>query len=195
MTDSDRLYSGISNAAWGYFFLTFNFNLGTLNVLPTFVGWLLLRSAIKKLKEERRELELLLPLCVIMTFWSIADWGLTIFGVSLGGRFLIADLLLTVAALYFHFQFLTDLAALADTRLGEGRGDALRSCRTAYVVILTAGDLLSVLYMESLESWWSIVAVVLALVGCIAALFIMYGLFSLRKCFGEGNSEQEQKSP
>ncbi|MDE6107309.1 MAG: hypothetical protein K2F83_01365, partial [Oscillospiraceae bacterium] len=138
MTDREKLCGGLSNAAWAYFFLTFNFNLGTVNVLPTFVGWLLFRSAIEKLQEERRELALLLPLGVIMAVWNLADWVLAMFGVSLNGRFMVADLLLAVVGLYFHFQFLTDLAAMADAHLeGKGRGNALRDCRTAYVVLLT----------------------------------------------------------
>ena len=83
MTDREKLYGGLSNAAWGYFFLTFNFNLGTFNVLPNFVGWFLFQSAIEKLKGERRELKLLLPLSALMALWHLADWLLTIFGVGL----------------------------------------------------------------------------------------------------------------
>lgn len=196
MTDREKLYSGISNAAWGYFFLTFNFNLGTLNVLPNFVGWFLFRSAIEKLEAERRELKLLLPLCTIMTLWYLTDWLLTIFGVGLSGRLLIVNLLQTVVALYFHFQFLTDLAALADAHLVEnGRGNALRDCRTAYVVILTVGNLLLTLPLDRIVGdWWGMVNILLAVVGCLVALFIMFSLFSLRKCFQEGNWEQEEKN-
>ena len=50
MTDRETLYSGLSNAAWGYFLLHFNFNLGfngvRINILPEFAGFLLLLSAI-----------------------------------------------------------------------------------------------------------------------------------------------------
>lgn len=196
MTDKGKLYRGLSDAAWGYFFLTFNFNLGTLNILPTFVGWFLFRSAIEKLEGERRELTLLLPLCVIMTVWNLADWVLTMFGVSIGGRLVVVDLILAVVVLYFHFQFLTDLAALADTHLeGEGRGNTLRDCRTAYVVLLTVIDLLLVLPPDGEGNWRSMVSVLLAAIGCIIALFIMFSLFSLRKCAEEGNWEHEEKSP
>ena len=41
----ETVYGGLSNAAWGYFFLHIDFNLGvnqtSVNVLPRFVGWLL----------------------------------------------------------------------------------------------------------------------------------------------------------
>ena len=59
MTDRKTLYDGISHAAWGYLFLYLDINLGTVSVLPRFVGWLMFLSAIEKLKAERRDLALL----------------------------------------------------------------------------------------------------------------------------------------
>ena len=50
MTTYNRLYDGISNVAWGYFFLYFDINLGTVSVLPNFVGFLLFLKAIDLLK-------------------------------------------------------------------------------------------------------------------------------------------------
>ena len=32
--NQEQIYRGLSKVAWGYVFLTFNLNLGTLNVLP-----------------------------------------------------------------------------------------------------------------------------------------------------------------
>ena len=34
MTDRETLYRGASHAAWGYFFLYLDINLGALNILP-----------------------------------------------------------------------------------------------------------------------------------------------------------------
>ena len=39
-------YRGLTKIAWGYVFLHLNLNLGTLNVLPNWVGYLLFFSAI-----------------------------------------------------------------------------------------------------------------------------------------------------
>ena len=62
MTDRENLYKGLSHAAWGYFFLNFNFNLNNVSILPVFVGYILFFFAIKRLAEERRDLRLLRPL-------------------------------------------------------------------------------------------------------------------------------------
>ena len=108
--NDEKLYRGVSHAAWAYFFLYFNVNLGSLNILPDFMCYVLLWSAIGCLEEEERDLALLRPLCVLLGVWAGADWVFTLLGGTLDGRFRPMDLLLAVAAIYFHFQLLTDLA-------------------------------------------------------------------------------------
>ena len=116
------VYSGLSNAAWGYFFLHFDFNLNNVSIFPRFVGWLLLLSACKKLSGERRDLALLRPLAVLMAVWHTLDWLLSWGGGDVDGHVLFLDLLLAVAGLYFHFQFLTDMAGLAEQYQPEDVG-------------------------------------------------------------------------
>lgn len=184
MTDREKLWSGVSNAAWGYFFLNFNINLGTLNILPAFVGWFLFQAAIEKLSGERRELKLLLLLCGLLALWNLADWVLTIFGGGMGGLRII-NLLAAVAGLYFHFQFLTDLSILADKYQKEG-GDLdyrLQRRRTVYVVLTTAADLLICLPLDHLWAGWTWLTFGVALLGLVEAVIIMFNLFELRKCF------------
>ena len=59
---TQTLYQGVSHAAWGYFFLYFDVNLGPLNVLPDWAAYLLFLSAIHLLEGQRRDLALLRPL-------------------------------------------------------------------------------------------------------------------------------------
>ncbi|MDE6998163.1 MAG: hypothetical protein K2P04_09875, partial [Oscillospiraceae bacterium] len=70
MTDRENLYKGLSHAAWGYFFLNFDFYLGTVSIFPRFAGYLLFLSTIGKLAGERRDLLLLRPLCVLLAVWN-----------------------------------------------------------------------------------------------------------------------------
>ena len=39
MTNYQKLYDGISKAAWGYFFIYFNININTVSLIPSFVGY------------------------------------------------------------------------------------------------------------------------------------------------------------
>ena len=193
MNEENRdVYSGLSHAAWGYFFLHFDFNLGTVSIFPRFVGWLLLLSACEKLSKERRDLALLRPLAILLAAWYALGWLLSWGGEDVNGHILFLDLLLAVAGLYFHFQFLTDMAALAERYQPEGTGldGKLRRRRTVYVVLTTLfalmGNVLAGL-PDNLGEWFFMG---MALAALLAAFLIMAALFRLRRFFRERETEQ-----
>ena len=190
--DNRGIYSGLSHAAWGYFFLHFDFNLNSVSIFPRFVGWLLLLSACKKLSGERRDLALLRPLSVLLAAWYALDWLLSWGGGNVNGHILFLDLLLAVAGLYFHFQFLTDMAALAERYQPEGAGldGQLLRRRTVYVVLTTLFSLLGELLAVLPEYWGEWIAVGMMLAALIAAVMIMVALFRLRRFFREEETEQ-----
>lgn len=192
MTDRNTIYQGLSNAAWGYFFITLDLNLNGVSVLPRFVGFLLLYSAIGRLSGERRDLKLLRPLCMLLFCASFIDWGLSWLGEDIGSYFpfaLFLTMLVTAASLYFHFQFLTDMAALATQYQSEGEDldQRLLRHRTAYTVLTTVVSLVVSLARQFSWEGWDWVAGALAVVGFVVALMVIWDLFSLRKCVsGEG---------
>ena len=191
----ERLYRGVSHAAWAYFFLYFNVNLGSLNILPDFVCYLLLWSAIGCLEEEERDLTLLRPLCVLLGVWAGADWVFTLLGGTLDGQFRPMDLLISVAAIYFHFQLFTDFAHLAARYQpqGEGLDRSLLRLRTVHTLLLTAVAVLTWPFPNGTqfslsdgslpEKLAGLLLLGLALAGLVVALMLMFGLFSLRKYF------------
>ena len=197
MTDYERLYTGLSHAAWGYFLLHFNFNLNfdsvSINILPSFAGALLLLSAVDKLSAERRDLKLLRPLCMILAAWHLADWVLALNGSSLSGKLLFLDLIFTVVLLYFHFQFLTDMAAIAEKYQPEGEtlNRRIRGRRTALLVLTTIADVASGLFqaadlgqMMKMEMPFGLLTIalgVLLAVTLIVIVMIMFSLFQLRR--------------
>lgn len=182
--DRDALYRGLSHAAWGYFFLTFDFNLGTVSVLPRFVGFGLLLSAITRLSGARRDLALLRPLCILLAGWHAFDWLLSWMGRDLDGQILFLDLLIVAAGLYFHYQFLTDMAALAEQFQRSGSELSGKICRrrTAYLVLITITALLMDLPAGLLGDWREGIILCVMAAGCAAALLIITAMFSLRKC-------------
>lgn len=179
-----RLTSGVSQAAWGYFFLHININIGSVSILPAFVGYLLMLSAIAKLSGERRELGLLRPLCIILAIWNGADWLASFAGMSLDGLFTPLDILVSVAGLYFHFQFLTDMAALAERCQPQDSPIARRliNRRTVYVTLMAVTDVLFSLPSQLWGSAQAVIAILCGLASAVAALTAMFSLFSLRRC-------------
>lgn len=198
MTDYERLYTGLSHAAWGYFLLHFNFNLNfnsaSINILPEFAGALLLLSAVDKLSAERRDLKLLRPLCMVLTAWHLANWLLALIGTSLSGKILFLDLLFTAVLLYFHFQFLTDMAAIAEKYQPGPDQDQPQGCdldrrilrrRTVLLVLSTVADLAgSLVQLLELERTFEMAAVALGFLAVallIVVVLIMVSLFQLRR--------------
>ena len=184
MTGNEKLYIGVSKAAWGYFFLYFNINFNTVSLLPSFIGYILFLSAINDLKEEERELSLLRSFAVILTSWHCVQWIMSWAGIDLDGAWQYMDVVISLVNLYFHFQLLTNLASIAAKYQPEGyRQDArLLKYRTIQTVMLTAMVIVSELWHES-SAIWMFVPVTMMLVCLIAGLCLMKVLFDLRKCF------------
>lgn len=191
MNEPNQLYDGLSQAAWGYFLLTFDFNINTVSILPRFAGFLLLLSAIGKLSAARRDLALLRPLCVLLACWSFGDWFLSWSGRDIDGMIPFLDLLAAAVTLYFHFQFLTDMSALAEAYQpdDDNLASRIRSRRTAYTLMVTVIALLSSLSQALPWEWWPGVIVFAGLITCIVALMIMADLFRLRRCVRDSGTE------
>lgn len=191
MTDRQTLYTGLSHAAWGYLFLCFDFNVNNVSVLPRFVGWLLFLHAIDELKEERRDLALLRPLGLLLALWSGADWLASWTGKDVDGHFLPLDLIVAVAQLYFLFQFLTDMAALAKAYCREPEAADLSRrilrCRTVQTVLVTVFALVPYVpaprWLPEGASGGALAA--LAIVYCLLGVALMLCLFRLRGALQE----------
>lgn len=184
--ESEKLYTGIGKAAWGYLFVYFNFNINSVSLLPTFVGYLLFLSAINDLREEERELELLKPLGTILAVWHGLNWLGSFVGVGLGGMWQVADILIGMVNLYFHFQLVTNLASVARKHQPEGYSlDAeLLRYRTVQTVILTA-----LIVIGHFSAWvgnlGTVVSVLAVIVYLVLGIALMKVLFELRRCLRE----------
>lgn len=191
MTDRKILYNGLTGAAWGYFLLYVDFNIGPVSILPRFAGYLLLLESVRNLSGERRDLALLRPLGTLLAAWSAGDWLLSWGGLHIDGHVLFADLLIAVAQLYFHFQFLTDVAALAG-RCPEAEGrlePLLLRKRSLYVLLSTAIALIQTVNGGFAGSvWLEWAAGALAIFAVLLSIALMMNLFTLRACFKEGDN-------
>ena len=95
--------------ATGYLFLYLNINLGTLNILPGWAGYLFILRALPGLAAREPAAGLLAPLGKGLAAWNAVLWGCALLGVDTAA-WVILPLVASVAGLYFHFQLLTNLA-------------------------------------------------------------------------------------
>ena len=181
MNDS-RTYDGLTKIIWGYFFIYFDFNINTVSILPSFVGYFLLLLAIEGLACEEQELRLLRPFATVLLLWHGAKWLLSWGSVSLDGMLWVADIVVGLINLYFHFQLLTNLASIAGKY--QSQEDALDQklllYRTVQTVLLTAVMIIGKL-SEVLGEYWAVISIGLAIVYIIVGILLIKALFTLRK--------------
>jgi hypothetical protein len=176
-----HMYDGLTKIAFGYLFIYFNFNINTVNILPTFVGYLLILLAIRDLACEEKELLLLRPFAIILICWHGAKWLLSWGSVDLDGLLEIGGLLIGLINLYFHFQLLTNLAAIASKYQDEGdEMDAtLLRCRTFQTVTLTAAMIIRKL-TNLFGEYAGLITIGLAILYIIAGIIIIKTLIDLK---------------
>ncbi len=187
--ENEKRYIGIGKVAWGYFFVYIDFKINSVSLLPAFVGYLLFLSAIHYLQEDERELTLLKPLGVILALWYGVNWLVSFGGVGLGGLWQVADILIAMVNLYFHFQLLTNVASIAKKHQPEGYSlDAeLLRYRTVLTVLQTVFIVIGLL-----SKWFGDFAVLVSVLGLVVHLVVVIAvmkvLFELRRCFGEAEN-------
>lgn len=186
MSAHSDLYQGVSRIAWSYLFSLLNINLGTLNILPNWVAFVLLYGAVNLLADQEPELLLLKPFCILLGTWAAVQWVGQIFGWS--PSFYPLDLIIQVISLYFYFQLLTNLAHLAARYGGEALSGRILRLRTAQILLDTFTAVY--LYVASGRTGISIPGEALGLslgillvAGLILMISIMSALFKLRGCF------------
>ena len=182
MIDYEKIYNGISKAIWGYFFLYFDINLGTISILPSFIGFILFLKAINLLEEEERELSLLKTLGLILVTWNVVEWLAKCVGYSFGNKWQFVTLIAGLLNMYFHFQFLTNIASIATKHQEENctYDKTLLFCRTIQTLMLTVFLVVTNLNFIP-EDILVYPTLILAIIYIIVCIFIMITLNGLRK--------------
>ena len=184
MTMQERLYPLARRAFWGYFFILLNFNITfqsvfALQLLPNSVGWWLLARVCREGRELRPSLGLLRPLCLALAVWNVQQFFPALEGQVPGLLTLLAGLVI----LYTHFQFLTDLVALADEALPGGeQGHKLRTARTVVVVMDT------LLYCYDLLFRLPSLALVVLVAATCVYIYILVQLWGLSKALSPASN-------
>ena len=183
MTDVQNLYNGITKAAWGYFFLYFDINLGSVSILPAFAGYCLFLSAINCLKEEEKELSLLLTLVKILAVWHAIIWLIKWIPIGIDVNLPFITLIINVINLYFHFQLLTNLSYIAESYQVEGveLDQKMLHYRTLQTVMLTVITVL-VQFSTILPVVWGYISTLMGVVYLVAGVCLIKALLDLRKC-------------
>ena len=119
----------------GYLLIHLHLNLGTLDVLPDWAGYLCIVSQLGLLAGWQPAALLLRPLGFLLAGWNLVDWVCTLLGVDCS-LWPVLPLVAAVVNLYFNFQLLTNLADAVAGYLPD-EADRLRRLRTLNTLFLT----------------------------------------------------------
>jgi len=176
MNDRVSLSNAVKKIAWGYVLLHLHFNLGTIDILPDWVGYWMMYFSLSVLEEFEPSAKLLKPFGTILTAYHCFDWVFRLFGVS--WDIPILGTLIVLVDLYFHFQLLTNLAAISQ-QFQCPETKKILTLRTVQTVLNT----LLFLHLGWEHYEWA--AYLILMIGLIVVIWICRVLFSLRRSLEE----------
>lgn len=170
--ETNKLPSAFKKIAFGYILICFNFNLGPIDILPDFAGYILMLSAVGLLSEYTEQTSLLKPFGVALALYEALLWILPDISEGLPEAMLIVELVIGAINIYFHFQLITDVITVAKEECSSYI-NRLSFFRVFYVSVCTLGAFVKLLP--------EIIIYPLALAGVISALIASVTLYQMSK--------------
>lgn len=184
MEQHETLCRSIKNIAWGYLLIHLHINISALDLLPDWCGYLLFIGALAAIGSLEPSAPLLKPLGIILAIWSGAEWLLSCFGVSSPGY--IPGLLISIISLYFHFQLLTNIAAVAK-KYGSPQEGSILTLRTVRTILTT---LLALPFPWTKQEG---LAILILIVNLIVAFWLCGVMFSLHRFLRDNPPEESME--
>ena len=177
----EKLCGAIKSIAWGYILIHLHINLGTIDILPDFAGYLLILGALPVLGQSEPSALLLKPFCTGLVLCNLFTWITALVGITSFGY--LPSLLVSIVSLYFHFQLLTNIAAIAKSYDCPQEKSILR-LRTIRTIMNT---------LFALPLPWSeqnVLTIIMLLFSLIIIFITCTTLFSLHRTLQENISEE-----
>ena len=130
--ETKTLSSAIKKIAISYIFIYFSINIVVFDILPDWLGYFMIVSALPILSENDQSAQLLRPFGVALGIWNIIEWALKITGTQ--WNFTLISLILSIITIYLHFQLITNIANLD---IEQPKRKRLLLLRTIIVILHT----------------------------------------------------------
>lgn len=176
--ETKTLSSAIKKVAISYILIYLHINISVIDILPDWLGYFLIVSALPVLSQKEKSAQLLKPFGIAIGIWNILEWVLKIAGAELNFR--VAGLVFSIITIYFHFQLITNIAALD---IDESKRKRLLHLRSA-TVILHTGLTLSLLVPTIIDvdnEIYSYILILLLIPQLIICFWVSGELFGLAK--------------
>ena len=179
----DDICSAVKKIAWGFLLILLDFNVMTVNVLPDWIGYIIVVSSLGAVISDEDALRKLRPVGIILVVWNIIEWVAGIFGV--GTYLSFVAVIPIVLNIYYIWHLFGNLADIADNFACPQSGKFL-GWRVAYIILTVISSVIS--YVSLLMSGGEIAYIgglILLVPGLILVIFIMSVLFSFSRTLKE----------
>ena len=167
---------------WAFFFILVNFNLGlnghNLNIIPDFVGYILLYQAAGALEEESGRFGQLRPFAVGMAVYTGILWVGDLLAVTGGWLDTILGPIALAVFLFISWNVVQAIREMEEERGADLNGQSLR---TAWFVLLVA----------RIAGWASVLLFSLAgaaltlIVGLVGIVWFLAAMWKCARLYGE----------
>lgn len=181
------LGGAIGMILWGYLLIYFHFRINGLDILPNWIGYILILKAIPQLGRAEPSALLLRPLGIFLVLWEGYPWVAPMMGLSFGHS--IFQIISSVVTLYFHFQLLTNIGGIAE-KYNCPQRDSILTLRTIYAILLTVSSL--GLYNPPDLYSVAIALSMVAIVGIVVIIWLCVVLFALKRALEAEPSEASE---
>lgn len=195
MSEARKLYKALGNIAYGFIFILIHINIGAVDILPDFVGFIMITVAVISLKDECKTIKLLKPLGIFLSAWEAVTLILNFTATNtLQLAVYYLSSVVSIIEIYFYFQLFTDISLIAKKYQSENEAldKKLITRRNIYAVtqtviyvitnLITYSSLLNDIFDIDENLSLYIVAPV-AVINLIVLFMIVSALFSVRKLF------------
>lgn len=181
------LSSAIKKIAVSYILIYFNINISIIDLLPDWLGYFMIVSALGTLAIKEESAGLLKPFGIALAISNLAGPLLSLVGYSF--NLTVLNILLGIITIYFNFQLITNIASLDIEPQKRKRLLVLRSVTVLLHTIMTLSLFLP--YVSDHEIY-SYILMFMAVPQIIICLWITAELFSLAKFLKEKETEKEE---
>ena len=180
MTDYKELGNKTRLVGWGFVFILFDINIGTVSILPKWVGYMMIISALPVLASQVPSAKLLKPLGVALAVYSGAEWAMKI--ISLDYSLAVLSVLIMCILVYFNFQLFTNLAEIAEKHSCPQQKGIIK-LRTVLVIteVITNIILLVVSISTDNDDFTYFIPIIMGIIQLIMMICICVNIFSLAK--------------
>lgn len=191
---SETLTKNLHRIAWGWVLLHLSFHLGNIDLLPDWLGYILILNGLLGITPVVPQASGLFSFGIGLGVVSLLQWLLALVGIDFSPMWL--TLVVAVVSLYFQYQLLCDLATLSDVNeLSMGAGlrklssANLLCCTILYFLAFLGLDLVHV--FDTYSSFTLLCLSALLIGGLIVTVQIAKKLFDMKK---ELSEKEEIKS-